>query len=53
MKRVVEEHLGADTAKLFANAEQNVNHELDRLRQELEVDRSDARERARDGPQED
>jgi bacillithiol biosynthesis cysteine-adding enzyme BshC len=36
MKRVVEEHLGADTAKLFANAEQNVNHELDRLRQELE-----------------
>jgi bacillithiol synthase len=36
IKRVVEEHLGADTAKLFANAEQNVNHELDRLRQELE-----------------
>ena len=36
MKRVVEEHLGAETAKLFANAEQNVNHELDRLRQELE-----------------
>ena len=36
MKRVVEEHLGADTAKLFANAEQNVNHELDRLRQQLE-----------------
>ena len=36
MKRIVEEHLGADTAKLFANAEQNVNHELDRLRQELE-----------------
>jgi bacillithiol synthase len=36
MTRVVEEHLGADTAKLFANAEQNVNHELDRLRQELE-----------------
>lgn len=35
MKRVVEEHLGADTAKLFANAEQNVNLELDRLRQEL------------------
>ena len=28
IKRVVEEHLGADTAKLFANAEQNVNHEL-------------------------
>lgn len=36
MTRVVEEHLGADTAKLFANAEQNVNHELDRLRQELQ-----------------
>jgi bacillithiol synthase len=36
MKRVVEEHLGADTAKLFANAEQNINHDLDRLRQELE-----------------
>ncbi len=36
LTRVVEEHLGADTAKLFANAEQNVNHELDRLRQELE-----------------
>lgn len=34
--RVVEEHLGAHTAKLFANAEQNVNHELDRLRKELE-----------------
>ena len=34
--RVVEEHLGANTAKLFSNAEQNVNHELDRLRQELE-----------------
>jgi bacillithiol biosynthesis cysteine-adding enzyme BshC len=37
MKRVVEEHLGADTAKLFSKAEQNVNHELDRLRQELET----------------
>jgi bacillithiol biosynthesis cysteine-adding enzyme BshC len=36
IKQVVEEHLGADTARLFANAEQNVNHELDRLRQELE-----------------
>lgn len=35
--RVVEEHLGADTAKLFSHAEQNVNHELDRLRQELEM----------------
>jgi bacillithiol biosynthesis cysteine-adding enzyme BshC len=37
MKRVVEEYLGADTAKLFSNAEQNVNHELDRLRQELQT----------------
>lgn len=36
IKRVVEEHLGADTAKLFAKTEGNVNHELDRLRQELE-----------------
>jgi uncharacterized protein YllA (UPF0747 family) len=36
IKRVVEEHLSADTAKLFATAEQNVNHELDRLRRELE-----------------
>ena len=36
MKRVVEEHLSSDTAELFSNAEQNVNHELDRLRQELE-----------------
>jgi bacillithiol biosynthesis cysteine-adding enzyme BshC len=35
--RVVEEHLGADTAKLFSKAEHNVNHELDRLRQELET----------------
>jgi bacillithiol biosynthesis cysteine-adding enzyme BshC len=37
IKQVVEEHLGADTARLFANAEKNVNHELDRLRQELEL----------------
>jgi bacillithiol biosynthesis cysteine-adding enzyme BshC len=37
MKRVVEEYLGADTARLFSKAEQNVNHELDRLRQELET----------------
>jgi len=36
IKRVVEEHLGANTAKLFANTEENVNHELDRLRQDLE-----------------
>ncbi len=37
MKRVVEEHLAADSAKLFADAEQNMNHELDRLRQELQA----------------
>ena len=37
IKRVVEEHLAAGSAKLFANTEQNVNHELDRLRQELET----------------
>lgn len=35
MKRVVEEHLGLNTARLFASAEANVNDELDRLRQEL------------------
>ncbi|HEU4834394.1 MAG TPA: bacillithiol biosynthesis cysteine-adding enzyme BshC [Pyrinomonadaceae bacterium] len=35
IKRVVEEHLAAGSARLFADAEQNVNHELDRLRQEL------------------
>ncbi len=34
--RVVEEHLGADTAKLFAKTEERVNEELDRLRGELE-----------------
>jgi bacillithiol biosynthesis cysteine-adding enzyme BshC len=36
IKRVVEEHLAAGSARLFAATEQNVNHELDRLRQELE-----------------
>ncbi|HYV82032.1 MAG TPA: bacillithiol biosynthesis cysteine-adding enzyme BshC [Pyrinomonadaceae bacterium] len=36
IKRVVEEHLAADSAKLFADTEQNMNHELDRLRQELQ-----------------
>jgi len=36
IKRVVEEHLAADSAKLFADAELNMNHELDRLRQELQ-----------------
>jgi bacillithiol synthase len=37
MKRVVEEHLSSDTARLFSNAEQNVNNQLDRLRRELET----------------
>ena len=36
-KRVVEEHLGATTARSFANTEQNVNQELDRLKQELQA----------------
>jgi bacillithiol biosynthesis cysteine-adding enzyme BshC len=35
-KRVVEEHLGAGTAQCFSATEQKVNHELDRLRQELQ-----------------
>jgi len=35
IKRVVEEHLAADSAKLFADTEQNINHDLDHLRQEL------------------
>ncbi|HEV8369143.1 MAG TPA: bacillithiol biosynthesis cysteine-adding enzyme BshC [Pyrinomonadaceae bacterium] len=35
--RVVEKYLSADTAELFAKTEQNVNEELDRLRQELET----------------
>ncbi|HSE30180.1 MAG TPA: bacillithiol biosynthesis cysteine-adding enzyme BshC [Pyrinomonadaceae bacterium] len=35
LKRVVEEHLGANTAKLFSESEQRVNQELDRLREEL------------------
>jgi uncharacterized protein YllA (UPF0747 family) len=36
-KRVVEEHLGANTARNFDNAEQNVNLELDRLKRELQA----------------
>jgi bacillithiol biosynthesis cysteine-adding enzyme BshC len=36
MKRVVEEHLGAGTAQLFSDTEQNVHSELDRLRDELQ-----------------
>jgi bacillithiol biosynthesis cysteine-adding enzyme BshC len=35
IKRVVEEHLGAGTAKRFANTEENIHQELDRLRDEL------------------
>ncbi|MCA1606488.1 MAG: bacillithiol biosynthesis cysteine-adding enzyme BshC, partial [Acidobacteria bacterium] len=34
-KRVVEEHLGADTAKSFARTEDTVNGELDSLREQL------------------
>jgi bacillithiol biosynthesis cysteine-adding enzyme BshC len=36
-KRVVEEYLGAGTARHFTDAEQNVNHELDRLKGELQA----------------
>jgi bacillithiol biosynthesis cysteine-adding enzyme BshC len=35
LKRVVEEHLGADTAKSFAKTEGAVNSELDELREQL------------------
>jgi bacillithiol biosynthesis cysteine-adding enzyme BshC len=35
IKRVVEEHLGAGTAKRFADTEESMNRELDRLRDEL------------------
>ena len=34
-KRVVEEHLGANTARSFDDLDQNVNQELDRLKQKL------------------
>jgi uncharacterized protein YllA (UPF0747 family) len=37
MARVVEEHLGADTARGFTTSEQNVNQELDNLRKKLET----------------
>ena len=37
IKRVVEEHLSAGTAKGFDAAEENINNELDRLRAELET----------------
>jgi len=36
-KRVVEEYLGATTARSFSEAEQNVNLELDRLKPELQA----------------
>ena len=35
LARVVEEHLGADTAKTFAKTESSVNQELDELREQL------------------
>src|SRR5678816_4325322 len=35
IKRVVEEHLGAGTARNFANTEDNIHRELDRLKEEL------------------
>ena len=35
LKRVVEEHLGADTAKSFEKTEGSVNRELDDLREQL------------------
>jgi uncharacterized protein YllA (UPF0747 family) len=34
-KRVVEEHLGAETARSFAKTEESVNTELDQLREQL------------------
>jgi len=35
--RVVEEHLGVNTAKLFVKSEEHINQELDRLRGELQA----------------
>lgn len=35
LSRVVEEHLGADTAKSFTETEDSVNQDLDRLREKL------------------
>jgi bacillithiol biosynthesis cysteine-adding enzyme BshC len=35
LSRVVEEHLGADTAKTFTETEESVNQDLDRLREKL------------------
>ncbi len=36
-KRVVEEHLGASTARNFTSAEENIQHELDRLKADLQA----------------
>ncbi|HKR10571.1 MAG TPA: bacillithiol biosynthesis cysteine-adding enzyme BshC [Pyrinomonadaceae bacterium] len=36
-KRVVEEHLGAGTARHFASVEENIHNELDRLKTELQT----------------
>jgi bacillithiol synthase len=36
-KRVVEEHLGAGTARNFASTEENIHRELDRLKQDLQA----------------
>ncbi len=39
LARVVEEHLGAETAKSFSRSEEAVNHELDELKEQLrEID---------------
>lgn len=35
LARVVEEHLGAGTAQTFVKTEENMNHELDELREQL------------------
>ncbi len=35
LSRVVEEHLGADTARSFTETEESVNQDLDRLREKL------------------
>ncbi len=36
-KRVVEEHLGAGTARSFTSAEENIHNELDHLKKELQA----------------
>jgi bacillithiol synthase len=37
LAQVVEEHLGAETAKAFRKTEETVNHELDKLKEQLRV----------------